>query len=38
VTLEEIMQRNIEKLIARYPEGFDKARSINRVENNNEQT
>lgn len=37
VSLEEIMQRNIEKLIERYPEGFDKARSINRAENNNEQ-
>ena len=38
VTLEEIMQRNIEKLIKRYPEGFDKARSINRAENEREQT
>lgn len=33
VTLEKIMQKNIEKLVKRYPEGFDKARSINRVEN-----
>lgn len=38
ITLEEIMKRNIEKLVNRYPEGFDKARSINRVENKNEQT
>lgn len=30
VSLEEVMQRNIDKLKARYPEGFDKARSINR--------
>lgn len=28
--LEKIMQHNIEKLIARYPDGFDKNRSINR--------
>lgn len=32
VTLEEVMKRNIDKLKARYPEGFDKARSINRKE------
>lgn len=30
VSLEEVMEKNIEKLKARYPEGFDKARSINR--------
>jgi NTP pyrophosphatase (non-canonical NTP hydrolase) len=30
VSLEEVMKRNIDKLKARYPEGFDKARSINR--------
>ena len=30
VTLEEILLRNIEKLKSRYPDGFDKARSINR--------
>ena len=30
MTLEEVLQRNIDKLKARYPEGFDKARSINR--------
>lgn len=30
VSLEEVMEKNIEKLRARYPEGFDKARSINR--------
>jgi NTP pyrophosphatase (non-canonical NTP hydrolase) len=35
VSLEEVMERNIEKLRARYPEGFDKARSINR---NDERT
>lgn len=32
VTLEEVLQRNIDKLKSRYPEGFDKARSINRKE------
>jgi NTP pyrophosphatase (non-canonical NTP hydrolase) len=32
VSLEEIMLRNVEKLTKRYPEGFDKARSINRLE------
>ena len=32
VPLETIMQRNIEKLIERYPDGFDKNRSIHRVE------
>lgn len=31
-TLQEIMKRNIEKLMERYPEGFDKSRSINRKE------
>ena len=30
VTLEEIMQRNIEKLKARYPDGFNPDRSIHR--------
>jgi NTP pyrophosphatase (non-canonical NTP hydrolase) len=30
VSLEEVMRGNIDKLKARYPEGFDKARSINR--------
>lgn len=29
-TLEEIMHMNIDKLIERYPEGFDKDKSINR--------
>lgn len=33
--LSEIMKRNIEKLKKRYPEGFDKARSINRKEKSN---
>ena len=30
VTLEQVMRGNIDKLMKRYPEGFDKARSINR--------
>lgn len=30
VTLEDVMLRNVEKLKARYPDGFDKSRSINR--------
>lgn len=30
VTLEQVMRGNIEKLMKRYPEGFDKSRSINR--------
>ena len=29
-TLEEIMQLNIEKLLARYPEGFEAERSLHR--------
>ncbi len=29
-TLEEIMQMNIDKLVARYPDGFDPDKSINR--------
>lgn len=33
VTLGEVMERNIEKLKKRFPDGFDKARSINRKEN-----
>ena len=32
VELEDVMCSNIEKLKARYPDGFDKNRSINRVE------
>lgn len=32
VSLGEVFQRNIDKLKARYPEGFDKARSVNRDE------
>ena len=32
VSLEEVMQRNIDKLKARYPQGFDAARSIGRTE------
>ena len=30
LTLEEVMIHNVEKLKKRYPDGFDKARSINR--------
>lgn len=30
--LEEVMQMNIDKLIARYPDGFEEAKSINRKE------
>ena len=32
ITLEEVLERNIEKLKKRYPEGFDKEKSINREE------
>lgn len=32
-TLSEVMQNNIRKLEERYPDGFDKARSIHREEN-----
>lgn len=32
VTLEEVAQRNIDKLRRRYPEGFDAERSMNRAE------
>ena len=32
VTLEEVAQRNIDKLRRRYPEGFDAERSRNRAE------
>lgn len=31
-TLEEIMQMNIDKLMARYPEGFETERSLHRRE------
>ena len=31
-TMDEIMQMNINKLKARYPEGFEEERSLNRVE------
>jgi len=37
LTLGEIGQRNIEKLKARYPEGFDKSRSIHREAENAEE-
>jgi len=30
IELEEVLERNIEKLKKRYPEGFDKSKSINR--------
>ncbi|MBQ8621882.1 MAG: nucleoside triphosphate pyrophosphohydrolase family protein [Oscillospiraceae bacterium] len=32
VPLEEVLQRNINKLKARYPAGFDKEKSIHRTE------
>lgn len=32
VTLEEVLERNIEKLRKRYPEGFDTKKSQNRTE------
>ena len=32
ITLEDVMQRNIDKLKARYPEGFDTEHSMNRKE------
>ena len=32
LSLEQIMEANIEKLKKRYPEGFDSARSVNRAE------
>lgn len=35
LTLEEVLNRNIKKRAERYPEGFDKARSINREEGQN---
>jgi NTP pyrophosphatase (non-canonical NTP hydrolase) len=36
VTLGEVMQRNVDKLKKRYPDGFDKSRSIKREETNAE--
>ena len=30
ISLEEVLQRNIDKLRARYPQGFDASRSIDR--------
>ncbi|HTK05992.1 MAG TPA: nucleoside triphosphate pyrophosphohydrolase family protein [Ktedonobacteraceae bacterium] len=30
LTLDEVMQANVEKLRKRYPEGFDRQRSLNR--------
>lgn len=32
VTLDEIMQHNIDKLLKRYPNGFEAKRSVNREE------
>ena len=32
VPLEDVLQANIDKLRKRYPEGFDKERSINRTQ------
>ena len=34
-TLEEVMKLNIEKLMKRYPDGFDRERSINRQKYSN---
>lgn len=34
ISLEEVLERNLEKLRARYPEGFDAQRSIHREETN----
>ena len=34
VSLEEVLERNLEKLRTRYPEGFDAQRSIHREETN----
>lgn len=31
-SLEDVMQMNIDKLMARYPEGFEAEKSLNRVE------
>lgn len=30
VTLEEVMQRNVDKLLERYPDGFDPEKSVHR--------
>jgi NTP pyrophosphatase (non-canonical NTP hydrolase) len=35
VPLEEVLQRNIDKLRQRYPEGFDTERSLSRKEGDN---
>lgn len=35
VDLEEVLANNIEKLKARYPEGFESVRSINRIKEEN---
>ena len=32
VSLDEVAQRNVDKLLKRYPEGFEEVRSINRRE------
>ena len=32
IELEEVLERNIEKLKKRYPEGFEKEKSVNREE------
>lgn len=36
VTLEEVLEGNLQKLRARYPEGFDARRSLHREENDSE--
>ena len=38
ISLEEVMEDNIEKLKKRYPEGFSAERSIHRTEVGNEHT
>lgn len=36
ITLEEVLESNLRKLRARYPEGFDAQRSLHREENDSE--
>ena len=36
ITLEEVLEGNLRKLRARYPEGFDAQRSLHREENDSE--
>lgn len=32
ITMDEVMQHNVEKLLRRYPNGFESEKSINREE------